>query len=212
MKTFNEYYTKALEKHKNWLYRQKEEWWKKNSDKNLNIKGNYPEDVKFLSNEEKNDSPLFDNHTNVKNSEWGILFDMLAQGLIDWCCENVDWKNIDYFGFEIQKNTIETPHIIDYSFSVENYDFDKKITVKETNEKQLEKFKECMKFLNKITEEFFNKNEKNIPINWNYFSFGFDSLFVSCKFNKWVPDSDGFLNLGDYNNVTGDYDKYVTCM
>ena len=45
--------------------------------------GDYLKGTKFLSRDEKNDASLFINRTNVKNSEWSILFSMLGQVLVD---------------------------------------------------------------------------------------------------------------------------------
>ena len=79
MKTYKEYYQIGLEDHLNWKSKQKDEWWRTNQQKgDLELKGEYLETITPLSEEEKNDSPLFNNYTNVKNSEWSILFSMLG--------------------------------------------------------------------------------------------------------------------------------------
>ena len=92
MKTYKEYYQIGLDEYLNWKSKQKGEWWRKNLTKqqksDLELKGEYLETITPLSEEEKNDSPLFKNRTNVKNSEWDILFSMLGRALGAWKMEN----------------------------------------------------------------------------------------------------------------------------
>ena len=95
MRTYNEYYQFGLDDELDWKSKEKDEWWRKEEYKNdLELKGEYLETITPLSEEEKNDSPLFKNHTNVKNSEWSILFGMLGQALVDWCVENGKQENL----------------------------------------------------------------------------------------------------------------------
>ena len=212
MRTIKEYYSLALEKHLNWLSHQKEQWWKNEKNDYLFVKGDYIETVHFLTNDEKNDSSLFHNHTNVKNSEWGIFFSMLGQILVDWCCENINWKNLDSFNIEINRELINYSSIYICSFSVYKYDFDNHRRIKEENNKELEKFDNCRDFICDALDWFMSKHGKDIPNNWNCFSFGLDALMYSCEYRQWVCTSDGYINLGNYNNITNIYDKYVECM
>jgi len=213
MRTYKEYYNLGMEHHLDWLSHQKRQWWK---DKDMfdyrSIKGDYIETVKFLTDDEKNDASLFHNHTNVKNSEWGILFSMLGQALVDWCVENVDWKNLWSFGIEIERTVVNLASAYSCKFSVEKYDFDKNEWVKEEDKNELSKFEGCKDFLLNIVEEFIASHRKNIPNDWNYFSFGLDSLMDSCKWREWVCSSDGYMNLGNYNKESDDYTCFVECM
>lgn len=217
MRTFKEYYDLAMKHHLTWLYNQKEEWWKdKHSFDYLSPKGDYIETVNFLTIDEKNDSSLFHNHTNVKNSEWGILFSMLGQALVDWCRDNVDWENLWSFNFKIKRNIDGCSNIYDCSYSVNNYDFVNKTVVEVEEENVLERYKSCSEFLCDLVDWFITKHGKDIPNDWNYFSFGLDSLMDSCEWGEWVCASDGYMNLGNLNTINSEdnfeYDEYVECM
>lgn len=209
MKTFDEYYNIALEKHNKWLTSQKEEWWRGKNDEWLDIKGEYDSSINFLSNDERNDTSLFHNHTNVKNSEWSLLFSMLGQALVDWCVENTDWKDLWAIGICIKKDT--NGHL-SYSHYVEKWDFDKKIRVDITNKYELNNYEDCKYFLCDIVYQFIKKHEINIPNDWNHFSFGLDSLMDSCKWGEWVSSSDGYINLGKYIKAPDKYEVFVECM
>ena len=94
MRTYKEYYQFGLDEHLDWKSKQKDEWWRAKQYKgDLELKGEYLETATPLSEEEKNDSSFFKNHTNMKNSKWNILFTMLGQALIDWCVENGKQEN-----------------------------------------------------------------------------------------------------------------------
>ena len=104
MRTYKEYYQIGLDEHLDWESNEKDEWWRTmecNGD--LELKGEYLETITHLSVEEKNDSPLFENHTNVKNSEWTILFSMLGQALVDWCVENGKQENLWSFSIKVKR-------------------------------------------------------------------------------------------------------------
>ena len=213
MKSYKEYYKFGLEDHLKWLSYQKTEWWKdKKSFEYLSPKGDYIETVNILSVDEKNDSSLFHNHTNVKNSEWGILFTMLGQALVDWCRENVEWKDLWSFGIEINRVVIDLSNVYDCEFSVKRYDLEKHQWYKETDENVLKQFDGCRDFLLSIVDEFLTIHGKDVPNDWNYFSFGLDSLMDSCKWGEWVCSSDGYINLGNYNEDTKEYENFVECM
>ena len=213
MKEYEEYYKFGLNEHLDWKSRQEEEWWrnKKYSDK-LKTKGDYIETVNFLTIDEKNDASLFANTTNVKNSEWCILFSMLGQALVDWCRENVDYENLWSFGIQFKRGINE--------YGATNYI--PEITVKKmkgktgieeiTDETVLKKFEDCEFELCRLVDTFLYTHGKNIPNDWNYFSFGLDCLYESCKWGEWVCSSDGYMNRGNYNEETMYYDEFVECM
>lgn len=212
MRTFKEYYDLGMEHHLKWLSWQKDQWWKNKDHSWRTVKGDYIETVHFLTDDEKNDSSLFHNHTNVKNSEWGILFDMLGQALIDWCRENTDCKKLWSFNFKIKREIDGCSSFYNCSYSVNNYDFVNKEWIEEDDEYVIEKFGDCQDFLLGIVDEFLSRHGKNIPNDWNHFSFGLDSLMTSCQYGEWVCDSDGYMNLGNYDEKTEEYDEYVECM
>lgn len=216
MKTFKEYYDKGIDHELNWLYSQKDKWWQKNVRyKNLITTGDYIETVNRLASWEKNDSSLFVNRTNVMNSEWSILFHMLGQALVDWCVENVDWENLWSCGIRIHRTLDGLSNVYNCSFSVNRYDFEQDKYFKVTDEADIEKFSGCRDFLCDMIDWFITKHGKNIPNDWNHFSFGLDDLMASCKYGMWVCSSDGYMNLGN-ERMTEDekmlYDNYVECM
>ena len=223
MKTFKEYYKKALTKEKEWYKHQKDEWWRKyegdvvydddnfhyRSDK-LCLKGDYLETTRLKSKHERNDSSMISNHTNVNNREWGILFDILGQALIDWLIEN-EKTDIYAFGFSIKRvvDGLDNFYIIEKEVKI----LDTEYTWQEI-ENPDPKFDECSKILCDLVDQFFTKHGNDIPCDWNYFGFGLDDLMHSCEYGEWCPCSDGSLSLG--NEHDGEkydtYDEYVSCL
>ena len=214
MKTYKEYYQIGLSHHLDWKSKQEEEWWRRNELKGkLNLEGDYIETINVLSEYEKNDSSLFTNHTNVKNSEWCILFSMLGQALVDWCRENVDYENLWSFGVQFKRGINE--------YGATNYI--PEITVKKMKEKTgieeitdetvLKKFEDCEFELCRLVDTFLYSHGKNIPNDWNIFSFGLDSLYESCKWGEWICASDGYMTFGNLSDPDKRmYDEYVLCM
>jgi len=213
MKEYEEYYKFGLNEHLDWKSRQEEEWWrnKKYNDK-LKTKGDYIETVNFITIDEKNDASLFANTTNVKNSEWCILFSMLGQALVDWCRENVDYENLWSFGVQFKRGINEygaTRYIPEITVKIMKGE----TGIEEvTDETVLKKFEDCEFELCRLVDTFLYNHGKNIPNDWNYFSFGLDCLYESCKWGEWVCSSDGYMNLGNYNEETKEYDEFVECM
>ena len=214
MRSFKEYYKLGLEHHLKWLYNQKEEWWKdKKSFEYLSPKGDYIETVNILSVDEKNDASLFINHTNVKNSEWSILFSMLGQAIVDWCRENVEWKDLWSAGISIHKEMEGCSPFYLCSHYVNNYDSVNKMSVEVTDEDELKKYEGMCDFLCEMVEWFFTRHGKDIPNDWNRFSFGLDSLMDSCEWGEWVCSSDGYINLGNFvEGEDGGWTDFVECM
>ena len=207
MRTFQEYYDRFLAKEQDWLKKQDREWWKPGNERYLGIRGTYPETTKFLSIDEKNDSSLFQNHTNVKNSEWSILFHMLGQALVDWCREKgATWKNLWSYSFLIKREG-ET---VTLGSKVKSYEGDH--WEYETDPERLECFKGLDEYFKDMLFWFFDNHKGDVPLDWNWFGFGLDDLADSVKFGEWVPASDGDINLGHINPETEEYVEYVECM
>lgn len=211
MRTFQEYYDRFLAEEQDWLKSQDREWWKPGNERNLGIRGTYPETTVFLSIEEKNDVSFLVNHTNVKNIKWGILFSMLAQALVDWCKEKgATWEDLWCYGIVIKK-TIEDGRVTYiYRHSLRNCN-DQEWNY-ETDEKRNELFEGLDDFICDLFDRFLEDNMPDVPLDWNYFSFSLDSLSTSVKYGEWVPASDGSMNLGNFNEETKEYDEYVECM
>ena len=213
MRTYKEYYQFGLNEHLDWKSKQEEEWWRnKNEYDYLKTKGDYIETVNYLTIDEKNDASLFVNTTNVKNSEWDILFSMLGQALVDWCRENVDYNNLWSFDFRVDRYIEDGQVFYVPTFKVTNFTPKDNWpeTAEETNEEKLNVFDGCRDFLLDLVIQFIESQGKDIPNDWNCFSFGLDSLYQSCKWGEWVCSSDGYMNLVNVNGV--EYDQFVECM
>ena len=210
MRTFKEYYEKAMGEHLDWLSHQTEQWWRNKSDFDyLTPKGDYIETVNLLTDDEKNDTSLFHNHTNVLNSEWSIFFDMLGQALVDWCVENNVPKELYSFHLSIDRLVDGLDDCYQVHWGVYTYDNNK------DEIKNPEMYTECANFLADLVNEFMTRQGKNIPNDWNYFSFGLDDLQSSIKYGEWVCFSDGYINLGNINWEKPEdnrYETFVECM
>lgn len=204
MRTYKEYYSIGVENINSWLALQKEEWWRKDENDGLfDIKGEYIEGVDFLTNYKKNDVSLFANHTNVLNSKWNILFDMLGQIVIDWCLEND--KEIYKYNIDIHRRVGEYEYYHKLDIITGKFSTIKSIT----DPVMLEEFSGCSEFICDIVDQFISENWRDIPIEWNHFGFSLDNLSYSCKFRVWTPYSDGYMCLG---NDSGEYIEFVNCM
>ena len=209
MRTFKKYYDIALKEHKWWFYIQKEEWWKDKYSFDYHLKGDYIETVRHLTVNEKNNSSLFKNHTNVKNSEWCIFFSMLGQALIDWCKENKIPDNIYSFNFNIDRSVdgLKNCYEVHWNYYIDNG------TSVEKVENDTTTFEDCAGFLTDMVDMFVTKHGYNIPNDWNNFSFGLDDLKESIRFGKWVCSSDGYMNLANFVDSEDDgWTDFVECM
>ena len=213
MRTYKEYYQIGLEDHFNWKSKQKDEWWRTNQQKgDLELKGEYLETITPLSEEEKNDSPLFNNYTNVKNSEWSILFSMLGQALVDWCVENGKQENLWSFSIKVKRVVDGIEDLYIPSFNVKYYSPDNQVTKNLEDESKREGFVGCQDFLFELISEFLERNKRDLPLDWNMFWFGLDDLMSSCKYGEWVSDSDGYMDLVSVNDENKENELYVECM
>lgn len=213
MKTYKEYYQIGLTHHLDWKSKQKNEWWKTRQYKgDLELKGEYLETITTISEEEKNDSPLFENHTNVKNSEWDILFSMLGQALVDWCVENGKQENLWSFSITVKRVVDGVEDLYIPSFNVKYYDPDTQVVESLEDESKREEFVGCQDFLFGLISEFLEKNKRDLPLDWNGFWFGLDDLAASCKYGEWICASDGYMDLASVNDENKENELYVECM
>lgn len=216
MRTYKEYYQFGLDEHLDWKSKQKDEWWRakltKQQKSDLELKGEYLETITPLSEEEKNDSPLFHNHTNVKNSEWCILFSILGQALVDWCVENEKQENLWSFSIKVERVVDGIEELYIPSFNVKCYFPDTQVVTSLEDESKREGFVGCQDFLLGLISEFLERNKKDLPLNWNMFCFGLDDLEASCKYGEWVSASDGYMDLAYTNGETMENEFYVECM
>lgn len=222
MKSYREYYDLATQHEMEWYRDQKEEWWRKDeapqeyNDENfhwkrdtLDVRGEYLETTRIKSKHERNDASIIENHTNVNNWEWGILFSMLGQALIDWLIEN-GHTDLWSFSFHIDRKIDGLNDVFEISHTVKEFDYEKKHWVKCEDEVELLDFAPCSQFLTDIVCEFISRQGNDIPLDWNWFGFGLDELMTSCKYGEWVPASDGSLGFGCRHDK--DYDEFVSCL
>ena len=213
MRTYKEYYQIGLDDHLDWKSKQKNEWWRAKQHKgNLELKGEYLETITPLSEEAKNDSSLFENHTNVKNSEWSILFSMLGQALVDWCVENGKQENLWAFSIKVKRVVDGIEDLYIPSFKVKCYIPDSQYIENLEDESKREGFVGCQDFLLGLISEFLEKNKRDLPLDWNMFCFSLDDLTASCEYGEWVSDSDGYMNLSSVDEKNNECELYVECM
>ena len=213
MKTYKEYYQIGLDKHLDWKSKQKDEWWRKEEYKNdLELKGEYLETITPLSEEKKNDSSIFKNHTNVKNSEWDILFSMLGQALVDWCVENGKQENLWSFSIKVKRVIDGIDDLYIPSFNVQYYFPDAQVVKSLEDESKREGFVDCQDFLLGLISEFLERNKRDLPLDWNMFCFGLDDLESSCRYGIWTSASDGYMDLASVDDENKESELYVECM
>ena len=213
MRTYKEYYQIAQEQHLAWKSIQQEEWWKKGSYKgDLELRGEYLETVTLLPEDEKNDSSIFENHTNVKNSEWNILFSMLGRALVEWCVENERQEDLWSFSIKVKRVVDGVEDLYIPSFNVKYYDPDNQVVKRLEDKSKREGFVGCQDFLLGLVSEFLEMNKKDLPLDWNMFYFGLDALETSCEYGKWLPVSDGHMNLASVDEKNNECEIYIECM
>ena len=213
MRTYKEYYQFGLDDELDWKSKQKDEWWRTKEQKgDLKLKGEYLETATPLSEEEKNDSSFLKNHTNVKNSEWSILFTMLGQALIDWCVENGKQENLWSFSIKVNRVVDGVEDLYIPSFNVKHYNPDTQVVKRLEDKSKREEFVGCQDFLLGLVSEFLERNKRDLPLDWNMFYFGLDDLETSCKYGVWTPASDGNMNLASVDEKNNECEIYIECM
>ena len=205
MKSYKEYYTLAIKQENDWYYNQTDVWWlDENTRRNFDVKGEYIETTSMISATDKNDVPIFTNHTNLKNSEWSRLHFILSQALIDWLNEN---KKDNLYGFTLklfrEVDCINNIYEIEYGTQKIKDEYPVDI-----NDPELQ---ECADFLCDLVAEFIETHLNDIPLDWNSLSFYIDALEHSCKCNEWCAYSDSYLNVGN-TDFKDEYTSYVLSM
>ena len=165
-----------------------------------------------LSEEEKNDSSFLKNHTNVKNSEWAILFTILGQALVDWCVENGKQENLWSFSIKVKRVVDGVEDLYIPSFNVKYYDTDNQVVKRLEDKSKREGFVGCQDFLLGLVSEFLEMNKRDLPLDWNMFYFGLDALETSCEYGEWLPVSDGHMNLASVDEKNNECEIYLECM
>ena len=205
MKSYKEYYALAIKQENDWYYNQTDAWWlDENTRRNFDVKGEYIETTSMISATDKNDVPIFTNHTNLKNSEWSRLHFILSQALIDWLNEN---KKDNLYGFTLKlfREVDYINNIYEIEYGAQKIEDEYPVDI---NDSELQ---ECADFLCDLVAEFIETHLNDIPLDWNSLSFYIDALEHSCKCNEWCAYSDSYLNVGntDFND---EYESYVLSM
>ena len=205
MKSYKEYYALAIKQENDWYYNQTDTWWlDENTRRNFDVKGEYIETTSMISATDKNDVPIFTNHTNLKNSEWSRLHFILSQALIDWLNEN---KKDNLYGFTLKlfREVDYINNIYEIEYGAQKIEDEYPVDI---NDSELQ---ECADFLCGLVAEFIETHLNDIPLDWNSLSFYIDALEHSCKCNEWCAYSDSYLNVGntDFND---EYESYVLSM
>lgn len=206
MRSYKEYYKIAIKQENDWYSNQTSMWWRRdeNARRDFDVKGNYIETVNTISVTDKNDVPIFVNHTNLKNSDWTRLHHMLAQALIDWLNENKK-DNLYSFTLKLFRDVDCIDNIYEIEYGAQKIEDECPIDI---NDPELQ---ECADFLCDLIAEFIESHSNSIPLDWNTISFHIDSLKQSCKCNEWCSYSDSYLNVGNFD-FKDEYTSYVVSM
>ena len=206
MKTYREYYALAVKEENIWYHNQTDTWWRRDESTkhDFDIKGDYIETVNTISIADKNDVPIFVNHTNLKNSELTRLHYILSQALLDWLNENKK-SNLYSFTLKLFRNVDCIDNIYEIEYGVQKIESECPIDI---NDPELQ---ECADFLCDLVSEFIESHSNDISLDWNALSFYIDTLELSCRYNKWSSCSDSYLNIGNLD-FEDKYTAYVLSM
>ena len=205
MKSYKEYYALAIKQENDWYYNQADAWWlDENTKSSFVTKGDYIETTSMISAIDKNNIPIFTNHTNLKNSEWSRLHFILSQALIDWLNEN---KKDNLYGFTLKlfREVDYINNIYEIEYGAQKIEDEYPVDI---NDSELQ---ECADFLCDLVAEFIETHLNDIPLDWNSLSFYIDALEHSCKCNEWCAYSDSYLNVGN-TDFKDEYTSYVLSM
>lgn len=209
MRTYREYYAIAVKEENVWYRNQTDTWWRCDESTKLSFvtKGDYIETTRMISAADKNDVPIFVNHTNLKNSEWTRLHYILSQALIDWLNENKK-SHLYSFTLNLFRDVDCNNNIYEIKYGAQKIEAKTDECPVDIDDPELQ---ECANFLCGLVEEFVETHSNNIPLEWNVLKFSIDSLGKSCKSGWWSTYSDSYFNIGNINPANG-YTSYVVSM
>lgn len=186
------------------------EWWKKNADNGrFDLIGEFPMTT-IRSVDEKNDIPIYENHTNVLNSEWVILHNMFISVLIDYIKEHCFEHVVDIYRLNIsldkpkwklslcdkKDEEINFPDSDPYIMEgVDSY-----VSDQET----LDKYDELSQLLYFHFVEFCRRHFVDLN-KMDYLSFSVENVKDSISYGGWSPSSDSSFTL--YNKGS----KNIVC-
>lgn len=201
MKDFKTYIKLSKKRDSIWYKQQKDFWWKFDDfPKEMNLEGNYynPRTIDY-----RNDIPIMENHTNIKNSEWNALEDAMGQFLIEWLKEHK--KSIDIYRLSITRviDKMDNVYLIDVVTKARN---DKGHLVENKETDFYEVGNQHCNFL----DSFITSHKDDLPLDWNYFSFSLDGIHNDYSEDEWCAWVDGYMSLGNHNGE--EYKKYVCCL
>ena len=187
MKTYNEYYNECKEDGKKSVSmsesRYGKHWWQKNSN---NVDG-------------INDAPIIKNETNISNSEWITLHNMLSAMVIDYMIENKINENIFSYSINIhlgdkkRKWTIYLRNITNDVISLpdsEPIDIPSYSLI--SDEKIINEFDWLNRYIyGNINKFIITHNIGNI----DNINFSIDDIHSSVVYGKWHPSSDSSLSV-----------------
>lgn len=209
MRTYREYYALAVKQENIWYRNQTDTWWRCDESTKLSFvtKGDYIETTRMISATDKNDVPIFINHTNLKNSELTRLHYILSRALIDWLNENKK-SHLYSFTLNLFRDVDCNNNIYEIKYGAQKIEAETDECPTDIDDPELQ---ECANFLCGLVEEFVETHSNNIPLDWNVLKFSIDSLRKSCKSGWWSTYSDSYFNIGNINPANG-YTSYVVSM
>lgn len=220
MKTYDEYHELCKEQCKKLLVKTEnlygKNWWKTDTEfKRHNLETT--QDYDFIKPMfDKNDMPLVKNLTNLENSEWIILHNMISQMVIDYIKENGINDNIFSYSINInfddpkKKWTICLKSLVNESIRLpesEPYDFPYLNFISDS--KVISKFNALNKKIYQYVCRFIDDNKKDIPDITNNINFTMDDITSSLKSNEWQPSSDSSLSVGWDRDGDADIDELL---
>jgi hypothetical protein len=209
MKTYDEYYKISEQCCGNSLAKSEamygKGWWKRH-DKNLTTSQDYDFTKSMV---DKNDAPIIRNVTNVYNSEWCILHQMLIEMVVDYMKENIINDDVCSYSININLDKPEKKWTIYLKRSdcesivlpeSEPFDFPSFEFI--SDESVIKKFDGLNALVYKYVKKFLKKHSKDIPEFTNNVNFSIDNIDCALKYEMASTDSGlsiGWDKNGDEN-------------
>lgn len=164
-----------------------EKWWQKyETDGKLDIWGTYDKRHSIISDNERSDSPILENHTYVKSSYWKILQNMLINYVLDFFIEHKDKLSNDIFAIDVTINMKKEKYRIEIH-SKDGLIITDDIFIK-FNHYEDEYAHDFVKNMIDIIVYFYEKYNYDIPKELETMEFGFDRILTSVETGKWNPE------------------------